>query len=165
MRYTAIIGGEQIEIELNRRGPAVIEAQIGGSNYVLEATMVEPGVYWFNWDNRSVEISVVPNGGAYEVSVEGRRFPVEVVDARSTLRKAAQHRHVGTAELRAPMPGKIVKLLVMEGAAVKAGQGVLVMEAMKMQNEIKSTKNGIVKKLGVKEGAPVNAGDVLALVE
>jgi biotin carboxyl carrier protein len=63
------------------------------------------------------------------------------------------------------MPGKVVRLLVQEGAAVEAGAGVAVVEAMKMQNEIKSPKKGIVLKLSVAEGAAVNAGDVLAIVE
>jgi len=87
------------------------------------------------------------------------------VDPRSALRKAAQQGHVGTVELRAPMPGKVVKVLASEGAEVQANQGILVMEAMKMQNEIKSPKQGVVKRIGVKEGAAVNAGDVLAVVE
>jgi pyruvate carboxylase subunit B len=63
------------------------------------------------------------------------------------------------------MPGKIVKILVSEGTEVKPNEGILVMEAMKMQNEIKSPKHGIVMKIRVKEGAPVNAGDLLAVVE
>jgi len=63
------------------------------------------------------------------------------------------------------MPGKVVKVLVNEGAAVEMNQGLLVIEAMKMQNEIKSTKKGTVRKLGVKESTAVNAGDLLAIVE
>ena len=165
MKVTAIIDGERIELELARSEPAAIEAQVGDRKYVIETRVVEPGVYWFNWNHRSMEISVVPNGEGYVVSVDSRRIPVEIVDARSALRKAAQHGHDGVVELRAPMPGKIVKVLVDEGAEVQANQGIVVMEAMKMQNEIKSPKAGIVKKLGVKEGAPVNAGDLLAVVE
>jgi biotin carboxyl carrier protein len=63
------------------------------------------------------------------------------------------------------MPGKIVRVLVPESAEVEAGQGVVVVEAMKMQNEIKSPKKGVVRKLVAMEGAAVNAGDVLAVVE
>jgi biotin carboxyl carrier protein len=90
---------------------------------------------------------------------------VEIIDSRGALRKAAQHGHAGTVELRAPMPGKVVKVLVSEGATVDMNQGLLVIEAMKMQNEIKSPKKGTVRKLGVKETAAVNAGDLLAIVE
>ena len=63
------------------------------------------------------------------------------------------------------MPGKVVRVLVAEKAEVETGQGVLVMEAMKMQNEMKSPKRGILSKILVSEGASVNAGDVLAIVE
>ena len=63
------------------------------------------------------------------------------------------------------MPGKIVRLLVTEKSEVEAGQGIVVVEAMKMQNEIKSPKKGVVQKILVAQGASVNAGDVLAIVE
>jgi biotin carboxyl carrier protein len=90
---------------------------------------------------------------------------VEILDARNALRRAARHGPEGAMEIRAPMPGKIVRVLVAEGAEVEANQGLLVMEAMKMQNEIKSPKKGVVKKLAVKEGAAVSSGDTLAAVE
>ena len=165
MKYTAIIEGQRVEVELTQSGTTALEAEIGGRKYVLEAKTVEPGVYWFSWNNRSIEISVCPNGEAYLVSLGGRSVPVEIVDSRAALRKAAQHGHAGIVEIRAPMPGKVVRVLVSEGALVQANQGILVIEAMKMQNEIKSPKNGIVRMLGVKEGAAVNAGDLLVIVE
>ena len=165
MKYTAVIEGQRLEIELTQPGTTALEAEIGGRRYVLETKTVEPGVYWFNWNNRSIEISVGLNGEAYVVCLGGRSVPVEIVDSRAALRRAAQHGHAGMVELRAPMPGKVVKVLVSEGAEVQANQGILVIEAMKMQNEIKSPKTGIVKRIGVKEAAAVNAGDILAVVE
>ena len=63
------------------------------------------------------------------------------------------------------MPGKVIKVLVAEGAEVQPNQGIVVLEAMKMQNEIKSPKKGVVQKIVAAEGANVNAGDVLAVVE
>ena len=71
----------------------------------------------------------------------------------------------GPQKLLAPMPGKIVRVMVPAGKEVEAGQGVLVIEAMKMQNELKSPKKGIVKQLMVSEGTSVTAGEVLAIVE
>jgi len=165
MKYTAIIDGERLEIELVRAEPGVIHAETGGERYVLDVQNVEPGVYWFRWKDRSIEISVTANIDTYAVSVNGQRIDVEIIDARAALRRAAQHAHAGIVELRAPMPGKVVKVLVNEGAAVEMNQGLLVIEAMKMQNEIKSTKKGTVRKLGVKESTAVNAGDLLAIVE
>jgi biotin carboxyl carrier protein len=107
----------------------------------------------------------MPDDDAYTVSLGGHRIAVEIVDARNALRKAAQRGHDGMAELRAPMPGKVVKVLVAEGADVEVNQGLVVIEAMKMQNEVKSPKKGVVRKVGVKEAAAVNAGDLLVVVE
>ena len=63
------------------------------------------------------------------------------------------------------MPGKLVRILVEVGAEIKQGEGVLVVEAMKMQNEMKAPKDGIVKEIRFAEGATVNAGDILAIIE
>ena len=90
---------------------------------------------------------------------------VEIIDARDALRKAGHHRQEGVVELRAPMPGKIVKVLVREGSQVELNEGLLVIEAMKMQNEVKAPKKGVVSKVAVREAAAVNAGDLLAIVE
>jgi len=67
-------------------------------------------------------------------------------------------------QVTAPMPGKVVRILVQAGDKVEAGQGLLVVEAMKMQNEIRSPKGGTIERLHVKEGQPVNAGEVLCIV-
>ena len=165
MKYTAMVEGERVEIELKRLAANAIEAEIGGRKYSIELKIVRPGVYWFNFGNRSFDIAVTPYGDAHIVSIAGRRFEVEMVDARAALRIAAQSGQDGVIEVRAPMPGKIVKVLVPEGTEVQANQGILVMEAMKMQNEIKSPKKGVVRKLGVSPGAAVSSGDLLATVE
>jgi len=165
MKYTAIIEGQRVEIELNRQENGVIEAEIGSRSYRLEAKAVEPGVYWFTWNNRSLEIRVTQNLDSYVASFAGNQIPVEILDSRTTLRRAAQHGHDSVVQIRAPMPGKVIKVLVAEGTEVQPNQGIVVLEAMKMQNEIKSPKRGIVRKLGVADGAAVNSGDLLATVE
>src|SRR5207237_1534430 len=136
------------------------ERTVPGRKDTTGGKSIEPGVYWFNWQNRSIEVAVTANGEGYEVSLGGRRLTVEMPDARAALRKAAQNGQAGLVEIRAPMPGKVVKILLAEGAAVQDNQGILVMEAMKMQNEIKAPKAGVVKRLSVSEGAAVNAGDL-----
>jgi biotin carboxyl carrier protein len=165
MKYTVVVAGERVDLEIDLNDARKIVAQVDGRAYTLEAKTVEPGVYWFNWNNRSVELSVIPAGDEYTVSVDGLRYPAEILDTRTALRKAAQQGQDGVVELRAPMPGKIVKILLQPGAEVTANQGVLVMEAMKMQNDVKSPKSGIVKRIAVQENAAVNAGDLLAVVE
>jgi biotin carboxyl carrier protein len=94
----------------------------------------------------------------------GREFRAEVIDPRSWRRRhGAGIELEGRQQLVAPMPGKIVRVLAAAGQEVTAGQGLLVIEAMKMQNEIRSPKSGIVEKLA-REGQTVNAGEVLAIV-
>jgi biotin carboxyl carrier protein len=165
MKFTAIVQGERVELEFKWVGTNTIEVEIDGRKYTAEARVVEPGVFWLNWNHQSLELAVTQDTDSYMVSWQGRRIPVEIVDPRAALRRAAQHGQAGVVELRAPMPGKIVKILAGEGAEVHANQGILVMEAMKMQNEIKSPKQGVVKKLSVTEGAAVNSGDLLVIVE
>ena len=82
--------------------------------------------------------------------------------ARAALPVAAE---AGPQKITAPMPGKIVRIMVAVGDEVKAGQGVIVMEAMKMQNEMKSPKDGKVQKILTSEGSTVNPGDTLAVIE
>ncbi|MGA7302985.1 MAG: biotin/lipoyl-containing protein, partial [Candidatus Sulfotelmatobacter sp.] len=86
-------------------------------------------------------------------------------DPRSLRGRARAADDRGPKKIVAPMPGKVVRLLVKEGDEVELGAGVAVVEAMKMQNEIKSPKKGTVQKIMATEGAAVNAGDVLAIVE
>lgn len=165
MKYSAIVQGQPIAIDVKRIEAGEIEAEIGGRSYKLHAKRVERGIYWFNWNNQSLEIGVSESPEGYVISLGGERLDVEIVDARAALRRAAHQGHAGAASIRAPMPGKVVKLLVPEGAEVQANQGIVVLEAMKMQNEIKSPKKGVVRTLDVVEGAAVNAGDLLATVE
>jgi biotin carboxyl carrier protein len=79
--------------------------------------------------------------------------------------QSAGAHHTGAAEIVSPMPGKIVRVLLRTGDKVEAGAGIIVVEAMKMQNEMKAPKAGIVISINANEGATVNAGDVLAVVE
>ena len=164
MKYTALVGNERIEIEFEGTLPA-IRARIGERDYELNIREVEPGVFWFNSDDKSVEAILTPNGTGYEVRFGNRHLSLELLDGRTALRRSSQPNHDGLAELRAPMPGKVVKILVEEGAGVEANQGLLVIEAMKMQNEMRSPKAGTIQKLGVEEGVTVNAGDLLVAVE
>jgi biotin carboxyl carrier protein len=165
MKYTVTVSGQRVDLEIDFNDPRKIEAQVSGRKYVLDSKTVEPGVYWFNWDSRSIELRVTPAIEGYIVSVDDHQVPVEIDDTRTALRKAVHRGHDGEVELRAPMPGKIVKVLLRAGAEVSANQGILVMEAMKMQNEIKSPKDGVIKRVVVQEAAAVNAGELLVVVE
>ena len=97
--------------------------------------------------------------------MDGEPFDVEIVDPRAVRRRGASGTVEGRQTLTAAMPGKVVRVLVSEGDTVEAGQGIVVVEAMKMQNEVKSPKAGTVVKIAASEGSTVNAGELLAVVE
>ena len=104
--------------------------------------------------------------GELHMVIGSARYAVDVQDPRSLrTRRAVGGSEAGPQKVKAPMPGKIVRILVSERDEVKAGQGIIVMEAMKMQNEMKSPKDGRVQKILTAEGSVVNAGDTLAIIE
>jgi biotin carboxyl carrier protein len=122
-------------------------------------------------------LSIIIRGESHETRVarspEGllsiqtglREFTAEVTDQRSWRGRRLGHVEVeGRQQITAPMAGKVVRLLVKSGETVEVGQGLLVVEAMKMQNEIRSTKSGTVERLLAQEGQPVNAGEILAWI-
>jgi biotin carboxyl carrier protein len=155
MKVSVEIGGRAHEIDLpdsNAAGGAQIAA-------------VEPGVYSVLKDGRSYAARIEESDGCVVVFIDGHRFEVEIRDPRRWSRQSGRQGAEGRLNVAAPMPGKIVRLLVAEGDSVAAGQGLLVMEAMKMQNEIKAPKAGRVVSLTALEGATVAAGDVLAAIE
>ncbi|HVO82105.1 MAG TPA: biotin/lipoyl-containing protein [Terriglobales bacterium] len=165
MTYEVLIDGKSYRLQLDRPDGRW-QCRLDGREVQLDAVLTRPDV-----------LSVLIGGKAYEIKREraatdlhlwvgSARYAAELRDPRSLRnRKGGAGGEKGPRKLVAPMPGKVVRLLVAENAPVEAGQGVLVVEAMKMQNEIKSPKKGTVQKLATAEGANVNAGDVLAIVE
>lgn len=121
---------------------------------------VEPNVYSVLVDGVSYEARVTGN----EVTIGGARFSIEIDDPRQWKRSAGSANSSGRASLTAAMPGKIVRVLVAVGDEVAAGQGMLVIEAMKMQNELKAPRAGRVTAIEVKENDSVNAGALLATI-
>ena len=144
----------------------VREHSIDTSASSVRAEEVEPGVYSVLHDGRSYQFIVTDAfDGAIDVHVNGRHYVARVRDPRRLSRKRGGVSLEGAQTIAAPMPGKVVRLLVSVGDAVEAGQGLVVVEAMKMQNEIKSPKAGKVVKIVALEGTPVNAGQALLTVE
>jgi biotin carboxyl carrier protein len=125
----------------------------------------EPGVYSVLMDGRSYDARVEESPAGLIVVIDGYRFEIEVRDPRRRARGSGGRGGQGLQTLAAPMPGKVVRILVHPGDAVEAGQGIVVVEAMKMQNEMKATRAGKVLSVAVKEGATVAAGEILATIE
>jgi biotin carboxyl carrier protein len=126
-------------------------------------TPVEPGVYSVVLDGKSFEVRMIP--GTQQLQVAGRRFTVEVRDPRNSSRRSRDALGGGRQNVIAPMPGKVIRVLVHEGDAVDAGHGLVVVEAMKMQNEMKASRPGKVVEVRVHDGDTVASGDTLVVLE
>lgn len=166
MKLLVNTDGESREIEIKRDGRSVV-AEIGGRRYELEVSTPEHGVYLLKNGTRVTELTVLPDGkGKFTVSSSASDHRISVSDPRKLGAAAAAGADAeGAAEIRTQMPGKVVRILVSEGDAVSSGDGVIVVEAMKMQNEMRSPKDGSVKKILKNEGDTVNAGDLLMVIE
>ena len=164
MKYEAEIDGRAVAVELDERDGRVL-AKIGERVYEIEVTRPEAGAYLLFWGDQIYEARLWTEASqTMRISLRDRRFAVKVIDRRQR-RSVAEQASEGRQQLIAPMPGKIVRVLLEPDAEVAAGQGVVVVEAMKMQNEIKSPKAGRVLEIRVQQGATVTAGQVLAVVE
>ncbi len=168
MKLKSDIEGKSQAIEIKRDGARVL-AEIDGRRYEVEARELQPGVYLLISDGHVYECRVNQQGAgreSLEVTTGTRALSVMLTDPKR-LRgaQASGSQSDGISQIIAPMPGKVVRVLVEVGAEVEAGAGLVIVEAMKMQNEMKAPKAGKVTSINVTAGATVNAGDVLAVVE
>jgi pyruvate carboxylase subunit B len=165
MRYQATVGDQNFEIFVE--GPE--EVTVDGEQHSVDLRPID-GHTLFSLiiDNRSHELHVERREGMYYVVMYGDRFAVDVGQARLKELIAMSRRgkeHASGAVVEAPMPGLVVKVLVAAGDTVAADQGLLILEAMKMENELRSPVAGIVRSVSVAEGATVNQGDVMVVVD
>ncbi len=165
MTFEVQIDARTFRVEL-RQGDGRLECRVDGQPVEVDAIITDRDVLSLVLGGRSFEIKRERVGQDVHILVGVTRYASEVRDPRSLrARKAAGEGAEGPRKLTAPMPGKVVRVLAPAETAVEQGQGVVVVEAMKMQNELKSPKKGVVRQVLAREGATVNAGDVLAIVE
>lgn len=165
MVYEVTVDGMPHRLELER-DEKVWKCRLDGREVVVDAVLARPDVLSLLIDGRSYEIKREQTATDLHLWVGSTRFGVQLCDPRSLRsRRDGTGDASGPRKLLCPMPGRIVRVLVAEKAEVETGQGIVVVEAMKMQNEIKSPKKGVVQKILAAAGANVNAGDVLAIVE
>ena len=168
MKLHANIAENHIEIELREQGSQIF-ATVNGHAYELERVSSTGDGFLLSQQGRVYDCRVagqIESGATLDVTVGPRRYSVTLTDPKKLRSALGAGAHgEGAARIVAPMPGKVVRLLVEAGEAVDAGSGVVVVEAMKMQNEMKSPKAGTVISLNVESGATVNAGDLLAVIE
>jgi biotin carboxyl carrier protein len=165
MLYDVTIDGKNYRLQL-LRSDGRWQCRLDGREVQIDAALARPDVLSILIEGKAYEIKRERGATDMHLWVGPVRYAAELQDPRSLrARRDGGAAAAGPRKLTAPMPGKVVRVLVTEKAEVEAGQGLLVVEAMKMQNEIKSPKKGIVQKLVAAPGANVNAGDVLVIVE
>lgn len=169
MKFSVEVGDRTHTVEV-RRGPKGEEVSLNGAPLAVDVR--RSGRFWsLLIGTRSYEVSILEEpGGVTMVHVNGQAVPAVVTGAGHFGAAARRAKPLGDGadgpqRLLAPMPGRIVKLLAKAGDAVANRQGLVVIEAMKMENELRSPKTGVVTAFTVAEGASVDAGAVLAIVE
>ena len=170
MTYDIDINGRSRTVAVER-GEAGYVVVVDGQRHTVDVTSINGAISLIFEDGRSFEVAVAeqPAGsGNLTVHVNGRAVPAVVGTTRASWAKRG---HDGAAagagphRVLAPMPGKVVKVLVKAGDQVTARQGVVVVEAMKMENELRTPKPGTVSEVKVSEGASVEAGAVLVVID
>jgi biotin carboxyl carrier protein len=164
MRLTVELGGQTRTVEVARANGRMT-CSIDGTALDADAIEITPGMYSILIDGQSFEARVAPEPGRLSIQVAQQEYSVKIQDARSWPgKRGGGSAFQGRQQVVAPMPGKIVRVLAKAGERIEAGQGLVVVEAMKMQNEVRSPKSGQVERILVGEGQSVNAGEVLAVV-
>ena len=168
MRLQAIIAEVEMDVEVRREGTSV-SATVEGRNYELDVHQSASGMSLRDSNGTIFHCRVErrpASGQPIDVFVGTSHYSITLVDPKRLRGATSTGVHAdGAARIIAPMPGKVVRILVEQGAHVESGAGIVVVEAMKMQNEMKSPKAGVVAALEIELGATVNGGDVLAVIE
>lgn len=165
MKLHLDINGAEKQIEILAPGPDCRFRLAGSEERTAQVEMAEPCVYSVLMDGFSYEARVEERPEGLVVVIDGRRFEIDVQDPRRWSRKGGKRSGEGPQSVASPMPGKVVRVLVAAGNEVKAGQGLVVVEAMKMQNEMKAPRDGKVLSVSAREGGTVAAGEVLVTIE
>ena len=168
MKLQATVSDSQVDVHVRRQGSRVF-ATVAGNSYELELAQEHAHDFLILNKSRVFDCRVdgqLTSGSTVQVTVGANRYAVTLVDPKRLRSALAAGAHgEGAARIVAPMPGKVVRVLVEAGQQVEPGQGIVVVEAMKMQNELKAPKAGAVVSVNVEVGVTVNGGDLLAVVE
>jgi biotin carboxyl carrier protein len=159
--------GPSVRVSLRETGEGQYEVTLDGKTVHVDAVRSGPAVYSIIEDGQQFEAMVDEKGAhGFDVLVAGRIFHLEAIDERTKLLAGSAATVVsGPQTVAAEMPGKVVKISVAAGAQVREGQGIVIVEAMKMENEIPSPIDGVVREIAVSEGQTVEAGATLFVVE
>jgi biotin carboxyl carrier protein len=167
MVFIAKLGEQSYNVEIEEIGKSLYRVAVDGNEFLVDGKKTGRTNYSLIVDNRSFEIEVDNSRDEYRVLVDGRNYHVHLVDERRVRVGGGQSdiELQGRQKVSVPMPGKVIAVLVSEGDNVERGQGLVIVEAMKMENEVRSPTAGEVKEIKVKPGDAVEGGAVLIVVE
>ena len=166
MKVNLEIDGQARQVEIDPAdSPGQWRIRVDGEPVQADAHLVRPGILSLLIGGQSHRIVLDADASDPALHIGSDRIPYRIDDPRSLRSRRGQARTDGPVTLKASMPGRIVRVSVAKGDIVAVHQGVLVVEAMKMQNEIKSPKDGRVVEIRVSPGDTVAVGDVLAIIE
>ena len=158
MKYVTIINDQQYEIEIDNDGAVLVNGEVRDVDFLN----LGGSLYSVITENKSLEAVIDDDEGKIAVMMSGRLFEAQVLDERAMLlmqRRGGQVARSG--EVHAPMPGLIVEVTAAIDQAVTQGDTVIILESMKMQNELKSPADGVVRSIHVSAGQAVNKNDLL----
>lgn len=167
MAFIAKLGGESCRVEIEEVDKSLYRVSVDGNDLVVDAKKTGLSSYSLIIDNRSFEVDVDVSEDEYRVLVDGRSYHIHLIDERRVRLGGLQTgiQLQGRQNVAVPMPGKVIAVLVSEGDRVEKGQGLVIVEAMKMENEVRSPISGEVKEVRAKAGETLEAGAVLVVVE
>ena len=164
-RFTALVGDAEHELAVEPLEDGRYRVTVDGREHVVDSRKTGEGTFSLLIEHAAAEVSVTSRGDDFQVVVGGRAHRLRLLDERAMRRRKASAAGDGEHDVRAAMPGKVIAVLVEFGGKVERGQGLLVIEAMKMENEIQAPRAGEVTELRVKPGQAVEAGELLARVD
>jgi len=164
MNFSFWLDDKEFRINLEEKGKNDIQVSLGQRKYHVAVELLSDDEVLLNIDGKIYYIIINSNSSSsYSVYINGKFFQVKRKSAWQMLGKKGEK--AKKRDIKTSMPGKVVKVLMKEGEKVKEGQAILVLEAMKMQNEIKSPQSGIITRINHKVGDSVEAGTILYSVE
>ncbi|MGH2457581.1 MAG: acetyl-CoA carboxylase biotin carboxyl carrier protein subunit [Chloroflexota bacterium] len=168
MKYYVDVEDRTIELDFQEEGEQLL-VRVGDDVLTVDLRQVtEPSLYSLLIDNRSFELFVEQNGDVFDVLIGGELFHLKVQDEWARRLANIQRKtqvETGLLAIKAPMPGAVISVEVTPGQDVKKGQGVVILSAMKMENEIKTPRAGRVKSVEVQPGQTVEQGRTLVVIE
>jgi biotin carboxyl carrier protein len=166
MQYQAIVDGADYQPEIEELSPNLYRVRLGGRSFEVDLRRTHGSSYLVLVGYRAFDLSISAEGDdLLMVSRHGVNRVTLIDRTRRRLQAAGERQITGRVELKAMMPGRVVNVLVKPGDEVMADQGIVVVEAMKMENELKTPKAGKVLELKVSVGQAVEKGEILAVIE